>query len=560
MRMEAHLSHRQELRMKLAPQIIQSIEILQLPLLELIETVKAEMLDNVTLEEDQEQEEHAEAKGIEQTAGTGTPDDPDAPDDRTREALDTLERQREDDWALRIRSSGGDGTDKKMEALMNTPARGTTLRGHLMEQWEELDLPEKIRRIGAFLIDNLNDNGQVAHPFESLTDAEGTIREEGLLDAFNRSVRAEAEEFMDSIRALDPDQYAGKTVRRQVLLGLHDHDLDREFKLAILNGMDDHLVLKAPLDTVLEPVLATQKDIYVALGRIQQLEPRGVGARNTQECLLLQLDREDDEYEFKKLLIEKHLEDIGQNKLPKIVKETQRDVEDVKEVVEQIRHMNAHPGSSFVSDSVPYVLPDVIVEEREGEYIVKLEDGFIPRLCISAHYRDRLADPAAKPEEKEFIRGKIEKAKRLISSIEQRQATLFRISTELVRVQREFLDQGVNHLKPLRMQEIADTLGLHVSTVSRAISDKYAQTPRGIFPLKFFFSGATEASDGEDKSRVSVQSRIREMVEGENHANPLSDGDIVDKLKAEGLNIARRTVTKYRKALKIASSRQRKQF
>jgi len=550
--------------MKLAPQIIQSIEILQLPILELQETIKAELDENPTLEIDEEQEEHEEAKGMEQPAALGaTPDaDGESKMDDTTATLEMLDRQREDDWSTRIRGSSFDPSkDKKLEALMNTPAKGNTLQEHLFEQWGTLDLPEKARRIGEYLIYNIDDTGYLVHAVESLTDATGKVVEEGLLDAVNRSIRQKAEEFVDSLRKLDPATFGdGKTVRKQVLRALSDDDDDRELKAAILNGMDDRLNLKAPLEELLAGTMATPKDFYEALGRIQRLDPPGVGARNTKECLLLQLDREDDEYEFKKLLIESHLEDIRLNKLPKIARDTQRDIEDVKELVGKIIAMNPKPGASYSAESVPYVLPDVIVDQIEGTYEVRLEDGYIPRLCVSGYYRDLLAAKNTTVQEKEFIRKKIESAKRLISSIEQRQATLFRIAVELVKVQQGFLDHGVNHLHPLRMQEIADALGLHVSTVSRAVSEKYIQTPRGIFPMKFFFSGATESSEGDSQSRVSVQSRIRELVETEDHAAPLSDGDIVDKLKAEGLAIARRTVTKYRKALKIASSRQRKVF
>ncbi|MBI2920278.1 MAG: RNA polymerase factor sigma-54 [Planctomycetes bacterium] len=561
MRMEAHLSQRQELRMKLAPQIIQSIEILQLPLLELQDTIKAELEENPTLEIDEEQEEHEEAKGIEQPTSMAANTDPEVPQDETRAVLDMLDRQREDDYWTRTRSSSFDASkDKKLEALMNTPARSSTLQDYLHEQWDTTDLPEKVRRIGEYLIYNIDDTGYLSHAVESLTDGAGKVVEEGVLDGVNRMIRGTAEEFIDSLRKLDPGTFGGKTVRKQVLLGLSEDDHDRELKAAILNAMDDKLALKVALDEALAGALATPRDLYEALGRIQQLDPPGVGARNTKECLLLQLDREDDEYDFKKVLIEKYLEDIRLNKLPKIARETQKDLEDVKQIVGQILQMNPKPGANYTAESVPYVLPDVIVEQIEGDYEVKLEDGYIPRLCVSGYYRDLLADKNTTAVEKDFIRKKIDSAKRLISSIEQRQATLYRIACELVKVQRGFLDHGVNHLHPLRMQEIADALSLHVSTVSRAISDKYIQTPRGIFPMKFFFSGATESTEGDSQSRVSVQSRIRELVENEDRANPLSDGDIVAKLKAEGLAIARRTVTKYRKALKIASSRQRKVF
>ncbi|MCE9581942.1 MAG: RNA polymerase factor sigma-54 [Planctomycetes bacterium] len=530
MRMEAHLSHSLQQRMKLAPQIIQSIEILQLPILELLETVKAEQLENPTLVEDEEQIEHEEAKGIEQPTNLNAAEDPEAPRDKTQEVLEALDRQREDDYDTRPRGNTYDpSSDKKMEALMNTPAKGSSLQTRLFDQWAPLEMPEKIKRIGEYLLYNIDDNGYIPHRFDSLTDANGKVVEEGLLEGVNRVLRSTAEEFIESVRKVDPEMFAGKTVRKQVIRGIAEDDIDRELKLALLNGMDDQLNLKAPLEEILAPHLATVNDMYVALGRIQKLDPPGVGARNARECLLLQLDHGDDEYEIKKLLIEKYLDDIGQNKLPKIARETGRDMDDIKYILDQIRQLNPHPGASYTNESVPYVLPDVLVEGVEGEYIVKLEDGYIPRLCVSNYYRDLLAKAETKPEEKDFIRKKIESAKRLISSIEQRQATLYRIACELVKVQRGFLDHGVNHLHPLRMQEIADALGLHVSTVSRAISEKYIQTPRGIFPMKFFFSGATESSEGESQSRVSVQSRIKELVDTEDHASPLSDGDIVDK-------------------------------
>jgi RNA polymerase sigma-54 factor len=562
MRIEAHLSQRQEMRMRLAPQIIQSIEILQLPILDLIETIKAEIDTNPTLEESEEQVEHEERKQMETPTAIGPESrDAETTTDDANATVEMLDRQREDDWSTRTRGSGFDpAADKKMEALMNTPAKGSSLRERLIDQWRTLDLPEKTRRIGEYVIYSIDDSGYLSTPMDSLTDATGRVVEEGLQDGVNRELRKEADEFVDSVRKLDPGAFGGKSVRRQVMRRIDEDDPDRGWKMAILEAMSDGLELDRPLEDVLAPHTAAAKDMYEALGHVQRLEPRGVGARNTKECLLLQLDREDDDYEIKRTLIEKHLEDIADNKLPKIAKDTERDIEEIKEIIQQIRTMNPKPGGSYTAESVPVVMPDVIVDEIEGEYQVTLEDGYIPRLCISSYYRDELAKESTKPEAKEYIRRKIESAKRLISSIEQRQATLFRIATELVRVQKEFFDHGISHLKPLRMQEIADALSLHVSTVSRAISDKYIQTPRGIFPMKFFFSGATESSQGEAQSRVSVQERIRELVSNEDHANPLSDGEIVSRLKAEGLDIARRTVTKYRVQLKIASSRQRKQF
>jgi RNA polymerase sigma-54 factor len=226
--------------------------------------------------------------------------------------------------------------------------------------------------------------------------------------------------------------------------------------------------------------------------------------------------------------------------------------------------LSTRPGASYSAGPTRYIRPDVVIEWDDGEYNVRLVNDHLPRVGLSRNVRRLLAEARGEdgkpdPKVRDYLKRKIDSAKWLIEAIAQRQSTLDRVVKEIVARQRDFLDFGVSHLRPLKMQEIADVLGIHVSTVSRAISEKHAQTPRGIVPLKFFFTGGTENESGGVESRLSVKERVRELIEEEDKQSPLSDDEVAEQLKDKfGLEIARRTVTKYRKALNIPSSRQRR--
>jgi RNA polymerase sigma-54 factor len=229
-------------------------------------------------------------------------------------------------------------------------------------------------------------------------------------------------------------------------------------------------------------------------------------------------------------------------------------------MIAYISTLDPKPGSSFSQETVHYITPDVIIEWVEGKYEIRLEDAFFPSLRINPSYKTIFQKERKNSKVREYIKKKLESARLLIEAIEQRQNTLYRVCREIVRKQKDFLDFGINHLKPLKMQEIADILGIDVSTVSRAIAQKYAQTHRGIFPIKFFFTGAIESSSGLSESRVSVKQKVKEIIDNEDRKAPLSDDDIAARLKSQGLDIARRTVTKYRKSMGISSSRQRRVY
>jgi len=237
-------------------------------------------------------------------------------------------------------------------------------------------------------------------------------------------------------------------------------------------------------------------------------------------------------------------------------------METIKDAIEHLRRLNPRPGSSFnLQENTHYVVPDLIVEPNDqGGYDVRLTDEHTPNLSISRYYQKQLRNKGTDPAAREFIQKRIQSARWLIESIEQRRNTLLKVARAIVEHQKPFLDKGPEHIEPLKMQQIADRVGVHVTTVSRAVDDKWAQTPRGIFPLKRFFGGGTTTADGEEIAWDTIKQKLLEIVAKEDKQSPLSDEEIVDEMGRHGLIVARRTVTKYRQALMIPSSRQRKQF
>ena len=270
--------------------------------------------------------------------------------------------------------------------------------------------------------------------------------------------------------------------------------------------------------------------------------------------------------ERKRELITRHLDDWKKNRLPRICQAMGMSIDDLKELLGEMANLSPHPGRLLRTEPSTYLNPDVIIEWAEGDqegqssYEVRLVNEYFPPLRISPQFLRLFESPGTPPEVKEALKKKIGSARWLIDAIRQRQDTLLRVVREIVRHQKDFLDNGLTAMKPLKMQRIADDLGIHVSTVSRAIADKYAQTPQGILPLKFFFHGGTDSQDGAQESRLSVKDRVRQAIEAEDRRAPLSDEDLAARFKSDGLAIARRTVTKYRKQLGIPSSRERREW
>jgi len=491
MGLEMSMKQKLSTELRMAPHIIQSIEVLTLPILELQAFVQEQLEINPvleTLENSEDMEESHPSLSSEEKQEEASEKDELKPVDEARlNSFENLELEGWDEFYSqdRIAKRGDDDDkDKKLEAMQNSADRPCSLQDHLFEQFRFSDLPEHLWPIGEQIIYNIDANGYLRYPLEEI------------------------------VRGITP------------------------------NPSIEHA--------------------QEALRYVQKLDPSGIGARNIQECLILQLLPQDPDYQFKKDLIEKYLQDISDNKYPKIAKELGRDIEEIKFAVEEIKHLNPKPGAKYGAEQSHIILPDVVIELVDGEYVIRMEDEYIPQLRINPYYmrllQEEKADTELNSQAKDFIKKKIESANWVIDAIRQRQNTLYRVVAELVKNQRLFLDHGLNALKPLKMQEVADALQIHVSTVSRAISEKYIQTPRGIFPIKFFFIGSIDKKGGENESRVSVKQRVQEMINQEDKISPLSDEEIVERLKQSGLEIARRTVTKYRKALGIASSRRRKQY
>jgi RNA polymerase sigma-54 factor len=300
--------------------------------------------------------------------------------------------------------------------------------------------------------------------------------------------------------------------------------------------------------------------VQSVLHLIQRFEPTGVGARDVIECLLLQIDVEYPEEDQLRELVVHHLLELERRQIPKIAKAMGITPERVEDLKNLLAKLNPWPGSEYDSEPPQYVTPDVIVEKLDGKYVVYLSDERVPELRISPQYRQMARDGKMDRKDKQYLREKVESAKWLIRNIEQRRQTILRIASAIVEVQEEFLDKGIEHIKPLTLQEIADKVGVHEATVSRTTRGKYMQTPQGLFELKYFFSPGLRRNSGEAQSAKSVQSMIRKIIDEEDKAKPLSDQKIADLLRQQGLNIARRTVTKYREGMGILTTSLRKSY
>jgi len=294
---------------------------------------------------------------------------------------------------------------------------------------------------------------------------------------------------------------------------------------------------------------------------IQGMEPTGVGASDVVECLLLQIDAEYPTDNELRELVEHHFEELKHRHVPQIAKAMGITTERVEELRKQLATLNPWPGHEYSGGTPQYVAPEVVVERHNDDFLVRLATERLPELRVNDDYRKQLKDQAMSKDDRKFVRGKMESARWLQRNIEQRQNTILRVSQAIVDYQREFLEKGIEHIRPLTLQMIADQVGVHESTVARTTRGKYIQTPQGLFELKYFFSTGLKSDEGEDQSSRSVKAHIQKIVDAEDKKKPLSDQKIANLLKEkEGINIARRTVSKYREALNIPSTTKRKQY
>jgi RNA polymerase sigma-54 factor len=461
LQLRQNLNLRLEQRLKLTPQMIQSIEILLLPQMALEERIMNEVESNPTLEI---LDEPATVP-----AGAVTPG----------EAAADRFHDNDLDWFRTRRAAPRDeDAPDKMEALAATPERMPTLADHLIDQLRFAELTPAERECAEEICWHLDRRGYLVEPLTELFPEE----------------------------KLDDAEHAWEKVRR--------------------------------------------------------CDPAGVGAKDLADCLLLQLAREPGDNSFEMELIRSHLTDLLKNRLPAISAATGIPVDRLQEAVEVVARLDPKPGLPFARDDNSIVVPDVMVERNErGEWIVSVPDGRVPKIQVSESYWQLYEAGGTDPRDKAYLKEKISGAKFLIDAVNQRKRTLLRIVSEIIKYQTKFLEGGVEHLRPLMRQDIADKIGMHVATVSRAVKDKYIQTPSGIIPLANFFSGGIATQDGsEAESSKSVKLRIEKLINTEDKKNPLSDQEIADILAKDGLDISRRTVTKYRIAEGVPSTRQRRLF
>ena len=297
-----------------------------------------------------------------------------------------------------------------------------------------------------------------------------------------------------------------------------------------------------------------------ALNTLQSFHPPGIGAQDLRECLLIQLNRLGKEHSLEHRIVDKYLDELARKRYPQISKKLGVTIDKITEAAESIAKLDPKPGSELSEGNNHFISPDVTVIKDADEYLISINDETIPRLRISNTYKDIISGGNATTDTKEYIRDKIHAGKFLIRCIEQRQETIRKISEEIVKRQRDFLDHGVAHLHPMNMAQVAEVVGVHETTVSRAIAGKYIATPRGVFEMKYFFKPGYETSDGESLSNTSVKQAVSDLVKNEDHTKPYSDDKIVKKLHEQGIKLARRTVAKYRDELGILPSHLRRTY
>jgi len=496
MRMSIGQEMRLAQKQVLAPRMIQSMEILQLPVLALEERIEQEIQNNETLE-------------VEEVGGDGLGNEPTVTAPETGAAVgdrplneqplivdqdhaNQADFERSYDWSTEYPDSDDDRSrpsasqieqagDRYLDVMANMVERPETLSRHLHEQLSNEDLPAGVSQAAEKVIFNLDANGYLPLALSELVDPDGPP------------------------------------------------------------GQLEHLER--------------------ALVVVQGLDPAGVGARDLRECLLLQIRDDHPHAVHLRRLVGDHLEDLAANRLPLIERRTGLTIEQIERLRDDLHGLQPKPGAAFSAPIVPAVKPDVFVEQAaDGAWKVRLEDVDLPPLRISPTYRQMLVSPETEPATREYIKRKINAAQWLIEAIEQRRATLLKTAQAIVDHQTRFLAEGPEAIEPLKMQQIADRIGMHVTTVSRAVDDKWLQTPRGLFPLRRFFVGGTVSAAGEEVAWDAVRMKLQEIVQAEPKDAPYSDDELVDELGKRGISVARRTVTKYRKAMSIPSSRQRRDW
>jgi len=490
MGMELKLQMRQTQRLVMTPMLQQAIKLLPMTRLELIQAIRIELQENPLLEElDQEAEELAERAAAESSPETQSQEPQVEPgkeqmfEEQAALPEKKTEVKDEMDWDAYFQNDVYEGRTgegyAEFPSLENTLRQKEGLEEHLMWQLHLAALTDDERRLGEMIIGNINAEGYLVEPMDSLATQAGVTVEE----------------------------------------------------------MEDALAL------------------------IQSFDPPGVAARDLKECLLLQVYANKFKGTMVEALVQSHLEELDERNYKKLAKILDVEVEDIIDSVRTIREFDPKPGLEYNPEETVYITPDLYVVKVDNDYQVYLNDEDIPRLRVNSYYQSILRDKSKdKSETREYLEDKFRSALWMIKSIEQRRQTMLKVGRSIAKFQREFLDKGINYLKPLILKDVADDIGMHESTISRVTTNKYIHTPQGLFELKFFFHSSVGSYLGSDMSSVRVKEMIRLICKEEEPSKPYTDDQIVKILQAKNVKIARRTVTKYRKELQIPSTSKRKRI
>jgi RNA polymerase sigma-54 factor len=495
-----HLSQRLSQSLVLAPQLQQSLALLQAPTLELKALVEQELQQNPVLEEAVAAEGEVEAKEVEVKE--------DAP-----EGSDPAEVREEPTYETAEEKGGAEEPPDEFQAEFE---RLVQLDQEWRDHFAQTNLPMR---------SSAEEEEKRQFMFDSLVL--GTSLQEMLLTQVRESALAE-------------DQWPAA----EMLIG----------------NIDEYGYLKASIEELATSTGLPAENILAVLKVIQTFDPAGIGARDLRECLLIQLERSGQQKTLEYRIISEFMEALGKRRIPEIARGTGQSLDDVQEALERIARLEPRPGRAFLPDNDQYILPEVFVQRSGDDFNVTTNNEHIPHLRISNIYKDLMSHRENTAEVRNYIREKIRAGKFLIKSLHQRQQTILNIAKEIVHRQRDFMEKGVAFLKPLTMVQVAEVVGVHETTVSRAVSGKYMQTPQGLLEMKYFFTAGIQTSSGGGMSNTSVKDMIADIFKQEDTTKPLSDQEVVRMLQEKGIVIARRTVAKYRTELNILPSNLRKVY
>jgi len=519
--LEQKLSLKLSQRLVMTPTLQQAIKLLQMTRLELQDVVTQEIVENPVLEEDETLESPA-AEAEEPVAS------------QEREDAGSADRQGDGvEGPDTAGSTWEEGGAAPQETAPPEPAPGTA----------EAEIPAESTQESSFEAIDLE--SYFGDYLEGSSSTAPRMNEEG--EEFSLENRAEAPPGLDAHLA----EQLGVSETGQVV---------REACAFMIGNVDADGYLRITLPEVCAAIPCTEEEADLALALLQSFDPVGVGARNLPECLLIQARAAGVATPLLEDLFTNRLADLASKAVPVLARQMNVPVEELQQAIEVLKHLDPKPGRCYDSSRTIYVEPDVQVVKVDDDYVVLFNDDGLPRLKISSFYRRLLvsSNGSLDGEGRSYLREKMRAAQWLMKSLDQRKRTIVRVAESIVRKQRDYLDWGVAHLRPLILRDVADDIGMHESTVSRVVSNKWMATPRGLLPMKFFFHSAISSSAGEDVSSLAVKGKIRALVEAEDSAHPLSDARLAELLAREGIRIARRTVAKYREELHIPSSSIRK--